>query len=325
MKNERTVVGIKPDAFSPWSEREKGSELRVPLPKNPQDFIDELVEGLMWEWLQIIDQHSKICSEELAREHYAEFADSFSEDYGENKQDFLAKYMTSGTSYWLLCEWPEAVKKWRNAIAGIREKYLLTPWKARYNMTHWSGNIEEANIEEELHFNNRSMIFWLAYAFFASQVLAGIAIIADVCSFQFKERKKIILLFIVAASCIAIHYFLLERYVAAWIVSLWIIRFFVAYYSTWKYWKYIFISLFCITTIVFFKDYFDLLILLAMSLSTIASFRKDDHSLRLLMMWWTLTTIFYNFIIFTPVWVLLESIFLWSNIVGYYRHYLRKK
>jgi len=48
-----------------------------------------------------------------------------------------------------------------------------------------------------------------------SQALAGVAIIADVCSFQFKERKKIILFFMIAASCIALHYFLLERYVAA--------------------------------------------------------------------------------------------------------------
>lgn len=169
------------------------------------------------------------------------------------------------------------------------------------------------------------MIFWLTYAFFASQVLAGIAIIADVFSFQFKQRKKIIIFFLIAASCIALHYFLLERYVAAGIVSLWLIRFFVAYHSTWEYWKYIFITLFVITTIVFFKDYYDILILTSMSLSTIASFRKDDHSLRLLMMWGTMTTIIYNIFIFTPMWVLLESIFLLSNIVGYYRHYLSKK
>ena len=49
---------------------------------------------------------------------------------------------------------------------------------------------------------------------------AGIAIVADVCSFQFKERKKIIIFFMIAASCIALHYVLLERYVAAGIVSI---------------------------------------------------------------------------------------------------------
>lgn len=169
------------------------------------------------------------------------------------------------------------------------------------------------------------MLFWLTLTFLASQIFAGIAIIADICSFQFKDRKKIIVFFMIAASCIAIHYLFLERYVATIIIGIGIIRFFVAYHSTWEYWKYIFIGLFCITTFIFYKDNLDLLILLAMSLSTIASFRKDDHSLRLFMMWGTCSTILYNFLIFSPVGVLLESIFLTSNLVGYYRHYLRKK
>ena len=169
------------------------------------------------------------------------------------------------------------------------------------------------------------MLFWFTLTFLASQFLASIAIIADVFSFQFKERKKIIIFFMIAASCIALHYLLLERYVATAIISIGIIRFFVAYHSTWEYWKYIFIGLFAIVTIVFYKDYYDGLIFLAMSLSTIASFRKDDHSLRLFMMWGTISTILYNFLIFSPMWVVLESIFLGSNLIGYYRHYIKKR
>ena len=168
------------------------------------------------------------------------------------------------------------------------------------------------------------MLFWMTLPFFASQVLAGIAIIADIFSFQFKERKKIIIFFIIAASCIAIHYLLLERYVATILVWIGIIRFFVAYHSTWIYWKYIFIAAFCATTIIFYKDYYDILILIAMSLSTIASFKKEDRWLRLFMMGGTSTTISYNLLIFSPVWVLLEWIFLISNIVGYWRYYLKK-
>lgn len=168
------------------------------------------------------------------------------------------------------------------------------------------------------------MIFWLTVTFFVSQILATIAIVADMFSFQFKERKKIIFSFIIAAVCIGIHYMLLERYVAAGVVGIWIIRFFVAYRSTWEGWKYIFIGLFSVVTIAFYKDYYDILILLAMSLSTIASFRKDDHSLRLFMMCGTFTTICYNFLIFSPVGILLEAMFLGSNLIGYYRHYIHK-
>jgi len=64
------------------------------------------------------------------------------------------------------------------------------------------------------------MIFGLTLTFFFSQILAGIAIISDIFSFQFKERKKIIIFFIISAVCIALHYFLLERYVGAFLVSL---------------------------------------------------------------------------------------------------------
>lgn len=169
------------------------------------------------------------------------------------------------------------------------------------------------------------MLFWLTLSFLISQALAGVAIVADMFSFQFKQRKKIIIFFMIAATCIAVHYMLLDRYVAALLVGVWIIRFFIAYHSTWKYWKYIFIFLYSIITVLLFKDALDFLILIAMSFSTIASFREDDHSLRLFMMWGTLTTIVYNALIFSPVWVLLESIFLFSNFVWYYRHYLRKK
>ena len=163
------------------------------------------------------------------------------------------------------------------------------------------------------------MILWLTYAFFASQVLAWIAIIADIFSFQFKERKKIIVFFMIAATCIAAHYFLLERYAATAVVTLGIIRFFVAYHSTWVYWKYIFIALFAVMTYVFFKDWYDIFIFLAMSITTIGVFQKDDRPLRLLMMGGTSTTIIYNFLVFSPIGILLESIFLVSNIIGYNR------
>ena len=169
------------------------------------------------------------------------------------------------------------------------------------------------------------MLFWLTFTFLASQLFAGIAIIADIFSFQFKERKKIITFFIIAASCVALHYLLLERYVAAIIAWLGIIRFFIAYKSTWKYWKYIFIWLFSLTTYLFFKDWFDLIVLAWMTFITIWVFQSDDKKLRLIMMTGTSCVILYNFLIFSPVWVLLESIFLTSNIVGYYRYYIRKK
>lgn len=168
-------------------------------------------------------------------------------------------------------------------------------------------------------------MFWLALPFLISQLLAGVAIIADVFSFQFKERKKIIVFFMIAAICIGLHYLLLERYAAAIIIGVWIIRFFISYHRTDRYLIYVFSTLFTIITFTFYKDIYDVIILIWMTFVTIWVFQKDDKYLRQFMMCGTSCIILYNFLIFSPMWVLLESIFLWSNIVGYYRHYLKKK
>jgi len=168
------------------------------------------------------------------------------------------------------------------------------------------------------------MIFWLTLSFFFSQILAGIAIVSDIFSFQFKERKKIIIFFIISASCIALHYLLLDRVLAASLLWVWIIRFFISYHSTWKYWKYIFIGIFTLSSLIFYKDIYDGVVYIAMVLITIWVFQKEDKTLRLFLMCGTSFVILYNFLIFSPVWVLLESIFLSSNLIGYYRHYLKK-
>jgi uncharacterized membrane protein len=169
------------------------------------------------------------------------------------------------------------------------------------------------------------MFLWFTLIFLASQILAGFAIIADIFSFQFKERKKIIIFFMIAAVCIALHYLLLDRVLAACLLGVGIIRFFISYHSTKTYWIYIFISIFGVSSLLFYKDIYDVVVFIAMSLITVWVFQKDDKHLRQFMMCGTSLVILYNFLIFSPVWVLLESIFLGSNLVGYYRHYIKKR
>lgn len=169
------------------------------------------------------------------------------------------------------------------------------------------------------------MIFWLAIPFFLSQVFAGIAMLLDICSFQFKERKKIILFLILAATCIGIHYLFLERYVWAAIWSIGIIRLITSYYSTNKLWIVLYVALYVVATYVLFKDMYDLILLAWMTLSTVSIFQSRDQNLRLIMMSGTSLVILFNFLIWSPIGMLMEAVFLWSNMVWYYRHYIRKK
>ena len=66
-----------------------------------------------------------------------------------------------------------------------------------------------------------------------------------------------------------------------------------------------------------------LLATLGSLLSTTAAFLAGDRGFRLLMMVSSVVWIGHNVLAWTPAAIALETVFLGSNIVGYYRHYLR--
>ncbi|MFP4402470.1 MAG: YgjV family protein [Candidatus Nanoarchaeia archaeon] len=53
----------------------------------------------------------------------------------------------------------------------------------------------------------------------------------------------------------------------------------------------------------------------------IAKFFENDKYIRILIMIGTILVIIYNSLVFSPVGVLLEILFLISNLIGYYKHY----
>lgn len=162
--------------------------------------------------------------------------------------------------------------------------------------------------------------------FLVSQVLAGIAFISDMASFQFKARKTILLCLLFSSFLLTVHFFLLESYLSAGVVFLSLLRFLVAYYSTRSFWIYIFIGL---TFAAFlgvqdfsFQGY---LALLAGILFSISAFQKTDKRVRLSFMLAALFWIPHVYLVGSPMSFLVEIFFLLSNLVGYFRYYLRKK
>lgn len=148
-----TLIGIKPDAFSPHNAREAGSGLRKSLPDNPEDFIEELRVKLRGKGLELITEKTYIVPEAIAAEHYEEHRDSLDTAHGGvNKFDFLLGYITSGPSHWMVLVGEDAIRLGREAIVEIREEYLMDRKLARYNMTHGSDSVEGARREILLHF-----------------------------------------------------------------------------------------------------------------------------------------------------------------------------
>lgn len=162
-------------------------------------------------------------------------------------------------------------------------------------------------------------------SFLLSQILIGIAFIFDLSSFQFKNRKHILICFTIAASLISAHFFLLGEYTAGSVVALSAVRFIVSIFTTNKRMLWLFLVLILIAGVVTFDGFEDILSVSAMLLSTFSAFSAADKKLRLFMMCGTVLMITHNIIIFTPAAILLESFFLASNLFAYYRYYLKPK
>jgi hypothetical protein len=165
----------------------------------------------------------------------------------------------------------------------------------------------------------------LDITFIASQILMFIAMGFDFLSFQFKERKKLFLCLIVSASLISTHYFLLGRTVAGIIVFFSVLRFITCMFTTNKKFLLLFIVLNTLALIFTYQNAYDLIIYIGICIFIIGNFQKKDKNMRRLMMLGTSLIIIYNALIFSPMGVIVEASFLTSNIIGYYRFYVKNK
>jgi hypothetical protein len=162
-------------------------------------------------------------------------------------------------------------------------------------------------------------------AFILSQILIGIAFLFDLASFQFEKRKFTLICFASAATLISAHYFLLGQSTAGFIAALAATRYVTSVFSTDPRLKYLFIVLVTFAGVWTFDEWFDVLAVAAGYLATFAVFQSSEKRLRVIMTGATLLLIAYNTIIFTPAGIALETFFLLSNLVSYWRFYIRKQ
>ncbi|MFZ2886865.1 MAG: YgjV family protein [Minisyncoccia bacterium] len=162
-------------------------------------------------------------------------------------------------------------------------------------------------------------------AFLISQILIGIAFVFDLASFQFKKREITLALFAISASLIAAHFFYLGATTAGFITVVSVARFVVSIFTQNPYVKYGALLLIAGLGFYTFDGYEDIFSILAGTFGTLSAFQKDERRLRVFMMFGTLSIITHNILIWTPAGILLEFFFLGSNLVSYYRFYIRKQ
>ena len=159
--------------------------------------------------------------------------------------------------------------------------------------------------------------------FVLSQVLISIAIIFDVASFQCKQRHYIVGCLSVAGMLISVHFMLLSQWTGALLMITATIRYFVSIFTTHFLVKLLFVMLNITISALTYVGLVNLISLLGATFQTVAAFQDQDKTLRQLMIIGTFFWLAHNAIVGSPAAVIMELLFLLSNITAYYRFYLK--
>jgi len=161
--------------------------------------------------------------------------------------------------------------------------------------------------------------------FALSQALIGVAFFVDLASFQFRKRRYVLACLSTAAFLIGLHFWLLETWTAAVLGFIAAVRFLTAMFTSSKRLLVLFLAAVLINAVYSYAGLLTVLATLGSLLSTTAAFLAHDRSFRLCMMAASVIWIVHNVLAATPAAVVLETFFLGSNLVGYYRFYIRRR
>ncbi len=161
-------------------------------------------------------------------------------------------------------------------------------------------------------------------AFLLSQLLVGVVFFFDLASFQFREKRKVLGCLVFSALLMGIHFYLVEAYTAAVLGFIAAARFLTAMFTTSRWLLALFLGLVFCNAVISFAGLTTLLATLGATVTTTASFLASDRRFRELMAFGIVIWIVHNTLVGSPGAVALETFFLGSNLVGYYRFYLRR-
>ncbi|GHF01408.1 YgjV family protein [Thalassotalea profundi] len=161
--------------------------------------------------------------------------------------------------------------------------------------------------------------------FILSQILVTVTLIIECCAMQLKNKNYILAALSVSCFFNGLHYLLLEQPTAGYIFLFSSIRFLIS--IKWKF-QWISIVALCVSLIITISTYTGLLSMVgfvATVFITVGSFSNNDKFLRLMMILGGSLWLLHNFLLWTPVGILVEVIFVSSSFIGYYRYYIIKQ
>lgn len=158
--------------------------------------------------------------------------------------------------------------------------------------------------------------------FMLSQLLASVTLITECFAVQLKNQQRLLALLSLSCFFNGLHFFLLDQPTAGFIFLFSSLRFLIS--IRWKS-QWLAAASLAVSLVIVFYTYIGFLSILGFIgtvFITVGSFSANDKVLRIMMIIGSGIWLCHNLILWTPVGVALEAIFISSSIIGYYRHYI---
>ncbi|WP_426357377.1 YgjV family protein [Pseudocolwellia sp. HL-MZ19] len=161
--------------------------------------------------------------------------------------------------------------------------------------------------------------------FFLSQILVTFTLVIECYAMQLKDKNRILALLSVSCLFNGFHYLLLDQPTAGYIFLFSSIRFLIS--IKWKF-QWMAAASLCVSLFICIYTYVGLLSVLgfiATIFITTGSFSSNDKFLRIMMILGGSLWLIHNAILWSPVGILVEIVFVGSSAIGFYRYYIAKQ
>lgn len=159
-------------------------------------------------------------------------------------------------------------------------------------------------------------------SFLLSQIVILIAVFTDIISFQCKQRKYIIACLVLSSTFISLHFIVLNIWTAGGLAFVAAVRFAATLLTTSTIVMLVFMVASVGMTLLTYQNYLSIIGCAATLFGTAASFCRNDKLLRELMLICSSLWLVHNILAGSPLAILIEIIFIGSNIVGYFRFFI---
>lgn len=158
--------------------------------------------------------------------------------------------------------------------------------------------------------------------FFLSQLLVSITLIIECFAMQFKNKNHILALLSLSCLFNGAHYLLLAQKTAGYIFLFSSVRFLIS--IKWKF-QWIAVGSLCISLFITahsYNGFLSILSFLATVFTTLGSFSANDKYLRIMMILGGILWIIHNTLLWSPISILVELIFVGGGAISFYRYYI---